>query len=77
MEVGEPDFLPPTEVKTALEQVYDQGFTKYGQAKGLPQLRSALAKKMSSDHNAKVEQENILVSPGGTILSVFGNFHFT
>ena len=65
MEVGEPDFLPPTEVKTALEQVYDQGFTKYGQAKGLPKLRSALAKKMSSDHNANVEQENILVSPGG------------
>lgn len=65
MEVGEPDFLPPKEVKVALEQVYDQGFTKYGQAKGLPKLRSALAKKMSEDHNVKVEQENILVSPGG------------
>lgn len=64
MEVGEPDFLPPIEVKKALEQVYEQGFTKYGQAKGLPQLRSALAKKMSTDFNANIKQENILVSPG-------------
>ncbi|MFB5610439.1 MAG: aminotransferase class I/II-fold pyridoxal phosphate-dependent enzyme [Nitrosopumilaceae archaeon] len=70
MEVGEPDFLPPKEVKIALEQVYDQGFTKYGQAKGLPQLRSALAKKMSADYSANVKQENILVSPGGRF-SVF------
>ena len=64
MEVGEPDFLPPLEVKKALEQVYDQGFTKYGQAKGLPQLRTALAKKISTDFNCNIKQENILVSPG-------------
>lgn len=64
MEVGEPDFLPPLQVKTALEQVYDKGFTKYGQAKGLPQFRSALAKKVSNVFHVNVVQENILVSPG-------------
>ena len=33
MEVGEPDFLPPQIVKDALNEVFDKGFLKYGQAK--------------------------------------------
>ena len=64
MEVGEPDFLPPTEVKTALVQVYDKGFVRYGQAKGLPKFRSALAKKISATFHVNTLQENILVTPG-------------
>src|SRR3990172_13073200 len=47
MEVGEPDFLPPKIVKDALEEVFDKGFVKYGQVKGMPEFRSALAKKTS------------------------------
>ena len=38
MEVGEPDFLPPQIVRTALEEVFDKGFLKYGQAKGSANL---------------------------------------
>jgi len=70
MEVGEPDFFPPIEVKTALEQVYDKGFLKYGYAKGLPQFRLALAKKISETFKTNTSQENILVSPGARF-SVF------
>jgi len=43
LEVGEPDFKPPKEVKTALEEVYDKGYGKYGPAKGITELRKALA----------------------------------
>ncbi|MHA7734417.1 aminotransferase class I/II-fold pyridoxal phosphate-dependent enzyme [Nitrosopumilus sp. S6] len=64
MEVGEPDFLPPTIVKDALEEVFDKGFLKYGQAKGMPVFRKALAKYASEKFNANVSQENIIVSPG-------------
>jgi len=64
MEVGEPDFLPPIQVKNALEKVYDKGFIRYGNAKGLSQFRSALAKKNSETFDVKTVQENILVSPG-------------
>ena len=65
MEVGEPDFMPPQRVKTALEEVYDKGFVRYGQAKGLPQFRLALAEYVSKNFNANVNTENILVTPGG------------
>ena len=70
MEVGEPDFLPPTIVKDALEEVYDKGFVKYGQAKGMPAFREALASYVSKKFNTNVSQENIIVSPGARF-SVF------
>ncbi|MDH3313199.1 MAG: aminotransferase class I/II-fold pyridoxal phosphate-dependent enzyme [Nitrosopumilus sp.] len=64
MEVGEPDFLPPVIVKNALEEVFDKGFLKYGQAKGMPIFRDALAKYVSKKFNANVTEDNIIVSPG-------------
>ena len=64
MEVGEPDFLPPDITKQALQEVYDKGFLKYGQAKGIPQFREALARHISKNFNVDVNQENIMVTPG-------------
>ncbi|MDX1440922.1 MAG: aminotransferase class I/II-fold pyridoxal phosphate-dependent enzyme [Nitrosopumilaceae archaeon] len=64
MEVGEPDFLPPPIVKEALTEVYDKGFLKYGQSKGIPQFREALAKYVSQKFRVDKTMENILVSPG-------------
>ena len=58
LEVGEPDFKPPKEVKTALEEVYDKGYGKYGPAKGITELRTALAER------TEYEFENIMVCPG-------------
>ncbi len=64
MEVGEPDFLPPTIVKDALEEVYDKGFLKYGQARGMPLFREALVKYIAKKFNTKVTEDNIIISPG-------------
>ena len=64
MEVGEPDFLPPTIVKNALEEVFDKGFLKYGQAKGMPEFRESLAKYICEKFNTNITQDNIIVSPG-------------
>ncbi|MBA0909124.1 MAG: aminotransferase class I/II-fold pyridoxal phosphate-dependent enzyme [Nitrosarchaeum sp.] len=70
MEVGEPDFLPPLIVKKALEDVFDKGFLKYGQAKGMTSFREALAKYSSKKFGVDILQENIIVSPGARF-SVF------
>ena len=64
MEVGEPDFTPPEIVKKSLSEVFDEGFMKYGQARGMPKFREALAKYVSQKFNAEITQENIIVSPG-------------
>jgi len=66
LEVGEPDFRPPEEVKTALEEVYDKGYGKYGSPKGITELRKALAKYMKNGKQQweKVSEENIMICPG-------------
>ena len=64
MEVGEPDFSPPEIVKKSLSEIFDKGFMKYGQAKGMPIFREALANYVSKKFNVKITQDNISVSPG-------------
>lgn len=58
LEVGEPDFKPPQEVKTALAEVYDKGYGKYGPTKGITELRKILSKEST------VDIENIMICPG-------------
>ena len=70
MEVGEPDFFPPLVVKSALSEVYDKGYTKYGDSKGMPEFLDALKKKVSESYGINVQTQNIMVSPGARF-SVF------
>ena len=70
MEVGEPDFPPPAVVKNALEEVFEKGFMKYGQARGMPAFREALAKYISGKFDVNVSEDGIIVSPGARF-SVF------
>jgi len=58
LEVGEPDFKPPKEVKTALAEVYDKGYGKYGSPKGIKELVEALAIRNT------VFGESVMVCPG-------------
>ena len=64
LEVGEPDFQPPLNVKKSLSEVYDKGFGKYGPAKGLPEFRIKLAEFVNNNFSSKVNLENIMVTPG-------------
>jgi len=67
LEVGEPDFKPPKEVKTALAEVYDKGYGKYGSAKGIPELRKALAESEEANVefcDGRCTEENIMICPG-------------
>ncbi len=64
LEVGEPDFQPPSNVKKSLSEVYDKGFGKYGPAKGLPEFRTKLAEFANDNFGARVNLENVMVTPG-------------
>jgi len=66
LEVGEPDFKPPKEVKTALEEVYDKGYGKYGPAKGITELRKDLAvwEYQNLEGEGYVGSDNIMICPG-------------
>jgi len=64
LEVGEPDFQPPINVKKSLSEVYDKGFGKYGPAKGLPEFRTKLAEFTNENFDTKINSENVMVTPG-------------
>ena len=73
LEVGEPDFEPPISVKQSLSEVYDKGFGNYGPVKGLPEFRKELANFVNKNFGAKVDLENIMITPGarfGVFLSI-------
>ena len=73
LEVGEPDFQPPINVKKSLSEVYDKGFGKYGPTKGLPEFRTKMAKFANENFDAKINSENVMVTPGarfGVFLSI-------
>jgi len=61
LEVGEPDFKPPEEVKTALSEVYGKGYGKYGSPKGIMGLRTELAISNPGDG---ITEDNIMICPG-------------
>ena len=66
LEVGEPDFKPPLSVKTALGEVYDKGYGKYGPAKGITELRKALTEDrgIHTSWSGTITEENIMICPG-------------
>ncbi len=61
LEVGEPDYQPPRNVKKALVEAYDKKQYHYTDARGLPKLRQAIAKKVGH----RVVHDEVIVTSGG------------
>ena len=65
LEVGEPDFGPPQRVIEGIIKALKEGRTHYTSKYGLPELRRALADKMSERWGASIKPNEIVVTPGG------------
>ena len=65
LSAGEPDFETPSFIVEAAIKALKDGITKYGPAAGDPDLRNALANKISIENKIAISQENILVTNGG------------
>ena len=64
LSVGEPDFPTPENVKAAGIKAIENNFTKYTVNTGLPQLREAIANKLSKENSLKYSTDEIIVSNG-------------
>lgn len=65
LEIGEPDFDTPRNVIDAGIDALNKGFTHYGPAPGLPQLRQTIADYIARTRNVDVKPEEVVVVPGG------------
>lgn len=70
---GEPDFDTPEPIKLAAKAALDEGFTKYTQVAGIPELKQAITNKLERENGLHYEPKQILVSNGAkqSLFNVF------
>jgi len=71
LEIGEPDFDTPKNVVEAGIDALKAGWTHYGPAAGLPELRTAIAEDISRSRGVKVTSDWVVVVPGGKPIIFF------
>jgi aspartate/methionine/tyrosine aminotransferase len=65
LEIGEPDFDTPRHIVEAAGDALEQGYTHYGPALGLPELRQAIAEYLRTSRGVEVPWQRVAVTPGG------------
>jgi aminotransferase len=67
LEIGEPDFQTPENIKEAARQAINKGQTKYTPGSGMLELRKAISQKLRTENGISYEPKNeIVVTAGAT-----------
>ncbi len=61
---GEPDFDTPFHIKAAAKKAIDMGMTKYTDASGILELKTAIRQKFLRENNLHYDESNIIVTSG-------------
>ncbi len=64
LEIGEPDFDTPANVRAAAQKALDDGWTHYGPPLGLPALREAIAADATARKGFAAPADRVIVTPG-------------
>ena len=71
LEIGEPDFDTPKNIRDAATRAMNSGYTHYVPAAGIPELREAIAEHISETRNITVNPEEVVVTPGAKPIIFF------
>jgi aspartate aminotransferase len=71
LQIGEPDFDTPPNIVEAGMAALKNGFTHYGPAPGLPDVRARIAEEVAATRDIPVSAENVIVTPGGKPIMFF------
>jgi aspartate aminotransferase len=71
LEIGEPDFDTPANIIEAAVDALNMGWTHYGPAAGLPDLRQAIADYVSRTRKVPVSSDEVVIVPGGKPIIFF------
>jgi len=74
LEIGEPDFDTPKNIKEAATRALNAGYTHYGPSAGLPEFREAIAEYISKTRGIKAEADEVVVTPGAKPIMFFSIF---
>jgi len=71
LEIGEPDFDTPKNIKEAAVKAMNAGYTHYTPAAGIPEFREAIAEYISKTRKISVAPEEVVVTPGAKPIIFF------
>jgi aspartate aminotransferase len=71
LQIGEPDFDTPVNVREAAKKALDEGLTHYPPFAGLPDLRAAIADDTTARRGFIARPENVFVTVGGKGVMVY------
>ena len=71
LEIGEPDFDTPKNIKEAATKALNTGYTHYVPSAGILEFRQAIADYVSKTRNLQVSAEEVVVTPGGKPIMFF------
>ena len=71
LEIGEPDFDTPSNIKEAAKKAIDDGYTHYGPSAGLPELREVIAEEVQKTRGVDCNPDQIVVTPGAKPIMFF------
>lgn len=71
LEIGEPDFDTPKNIVNKAKEGLDKGYTHYGPAPGLPELRQTIAEDAGRRRGLSFAPENVVVTPGAKPIMFF------
>ena len=72
LEIGEPDFMTPSNIVEAGARALRDGHTHYCPAPGLPELRAACADHLSRHRRLPIDPARVVVAPGAKPFLFFG-----
>jgi aspartate/methionine/tyrosine aminotransferase len=71
LEIGEPDFDTPANIREAAKHALDEGATHYTPTVGIPELRAAIAADATARKGFAVTPDRVVVTPGGKPVMFF------
>lgn len=71
LEIGEPDFDTPQNIKQAAIKALRNGYTHYSPAGGIPEFKETIADYVSKSRNIPVDAQEVVVTPGAKPVMFF------
>jgi aspartate aminotransferase len=71
LEIGEPDFDTPKNIKDAAVKALNSGYTHYTPSAGMPELRQAVADYISKTRKLEARPEEVVITPGAKPIMFF------
>ena len=71
LEIGEPDFDTPRNIRRAAAAALEEGWTHYGPSAGLPEFRKLIADQWRAERGIPCDADNVIVTPGAKPIMFF------